>query len=182
MSRVGNSPIPLPPGISVVVVGHKVTVNGPLGQLVLHLRGGIEVDTVNNQVVVKSKKEDRVSKSIHGLSRTLIFNMVKGVDSGWEKKLELVGVGYRAQILGDKLSLRVGFSHPIEITAPSGIHFSLDDNTRITISGIDKQLVGSVAADIRKIRPPEPYKGKGIRYEGEYVRRKVGKAGKVTTK
>lgn len=184
MSRVGNVPIQIPQGVTANVLGHEVEVSGSKGKLSLSVRPELKVELIDNNIVVKRKKENKLSKSVHGLTRTLISNMVIGVDKGWEKKLELVGVGFRASILDNKLILTVGYSHQVEINAPDGIGFKVDENTKISIFGFDKELVGQVAANIRKIRPPEPYKGKGIRYAQEYVRRKVGKAGKVgaTTK
>lgn len=142
----------------------------------------VKVELEEQVLIVKRKKEDKVSKSMHGLTRSLIANMVTGVEKGWQKKLELIGVGFRAQSSGDKLTLNVGYSHPVEVAAPEGIKFVVEDNTKITVSGIDKILVGQVAASIRKVRRPEPYQGKGIRYSGEYVRRKAGKAGKAGAK
>lgn len=182
MSRVGNVPIEIPPQVTVAVDGHRVVVKGPLGELSRQIRPEVKAEVVEQQVVVKRRKEDRISKSLHGLTRSLIANMVEGVERGWQKRLELVGVGFRAQTSGDKLTLAVGFSHPVEIKAPEGIKFAVEDNTQIVISGADKELVGQVAARVRAVRPPEPYKGKGIRYAGEYVRRKAGKAGKVGAK
>lgn len=179
MSRIGNAPIQIPNGVTCEVVAQKVTVKGPLGELSMEYLSKVKVEILNDQILVKRKNEDKFSKSLHGLTRSLINNMVIGVGKGWEKKLELVGVGYRAQVIGDKLSLAVGYSHPVEIEMPEGMKFMVSDNTKITISGIDKIKVGQVAAKIRGVRPPEPYKGKGIRYIGEYVRRKAGKAGKV---
>lgn len=156
-------------------------VNGSRGQLELSPDLRISVEINDGILQVKRKNEQKVVKALHGLTRSLIANMVTGVTEGWSKNLELVGVGFRAQGNGDKLTLAVGYSHPVEIIAPTGIEFEVSDNTKITVSGIDKQLVGEMAAKIRKVRPPEPYKGKGIRYEGEYIRRKAGKAGKVGT-
>lgn len=184
MSRIGGSPISLPSEVTATVYGHAVEVSGPKGKLSLSVRPELRVELIDNNIVVKRRKEDKLSKSVHGLTRTLIANMVNGVNKGWEKKLELVGVGFRAQVADNKLILNVGYSHPVAITAPDDISFEVDENTKISILGVDKELVGQVAANIRKVRPPEPYKGKGIRYVGEYVRRKVGKAGKVgaTTK
>ncbi|MDO8498969.1 MAG: 50S ribosomal protein L6 [bacterium] len=179
MSRVGNNPIAVPQTVNVEIEGQKVAVKGPLGELSLHCQPQLKVVLEDSQIIVKRKKEDAFSRSLHGLTRSLIANMVQGVEKGWEKKLELIGVGYRAQLNGEKLVLNVGFSHPVEVAAPEGIRFAVADNTKITVSGIDKSLVGQVAATIRKVRPPEPYQGKGIRYVGEYVRRKAGKAGKV---
>lgn len=179
MSRIGNAPILIPANVTVEVNGQEVSVKGLLGELKIEYLPKIKVEVANNQVIVKRKNEDKFSKSLHGLTRSLINNMIIGVEKGWEKKLELVGVGYRAQIIGDKLSLAVGYSHPVEVVMPEGIKFAITDTTKIAISGIDKIKVGQTAAKIRDVRPPEPYKGKGIRYEGEYIRRKAGKAGKV---
>lgn len=182
MSRVGNAPIEIPQGVIVSLEGQTVVVKGPLGELSMKYLPQVRVESSDNQIVVKRKKEDKFSKSVHGLTRSLIANMVTGVEKGWEKKLELVGVGFRAQTDGTHLILAVGYSHQVEINAPDGIKFEVADNTKITVSGIDKVLVGQVAAKIRAVRKPEPYKGKGIRYQGEYVRRKQGKAGKVGAK
>lgn len=179
MSKIGNAPVQIPNGVTVEVSAQKVSVKGPLGELNMEYLPKVKVEVLDGQVIVKRKNEDKFSKSLHGLTRSLINNMVIGVEKGWEKKLELVGVGYRAQAIGEKLSLSVGYSHPVEIEMPEGIKFIVSDNTAITISGIDKIKVGQVAAKIRGIRPPEPYKGKGIKYVGEYIRRKAGKAGKV---
>lgn len=179
MSRIGSAPITIPDGVNASVEGQKIMVTGPRGELRLIVRGGAKVEVAGNEVVVKSKKQSKSARSMHGLMRALIANMVRGVDKGWEKKLELVGVGFRAQSGGDRLSLNVGYSHPVEIVAPEGISFQVDENTKITVLGRDKNMVGQVAANIRKVRPPEPYKGKGIRYVGEYIKRKAGKAGKV---
>lgn len=179
MSRVGNAPISIPAGVEVSLEGSKVLAKGPMGELMIELVPQVKVEITNSQVLVKRKKEDRVSRAMHGLTRALVANMVAGVEKGWQKKLELVGVGFRAAVSGDKLTLNVGFSHPVEVAAPEGIKFAVEENTKITVSGIDKILVGQVSASIRKVRPPEPYQGKGIRYLGEYVRRKAGKAGKV---
>ncbi len=179
MSRIGNAPIQIPHRVTVEVLPQKVIVKGPLGELSMEYLPQVKVEILGNQLLVKRKNEDKFSKSLHGLTRSLINNMVIGVEKGWEKQLELVGVGYRAQVIGDKLSLSVGYSHPIEVEMLGGIKFNVSDNTKITISGIDKIKVGQMAAKIRGIRPPEPYKGKGIRYAGEYVRRKAGKAGKI---
>lgn len=169
-------PIPIPPEVSVEIEGHKVTARGPLGQLETEFRSQLTVEKSDHELIVKRKKEDRISYSLHGLTRSLIANMITGVEKGWQKKLELVGVGFRAQSNGEKLILNVGYSHPVEIMAPLGIKFAVEDNTKIAVWGIDKQLVGEMAARIRKVRPPEPYKGKGIRFAGEYVRRKAGKS------
>lgn len=183
MSRVGSAPILIPPQVTLNIEGQMVVAKGPLGELEIRFRPEIKVeveDTASGKrIIVKRKKEDRVSRSLHGLTRSLIANMVSGVEKGWQKKLELVGVGYRAQAADNKLTLSVGFSHPVEVVAPPGVKFTVSDNTKIEVSGIDKQLVGETAASIRRIKPPEPYQGKGIRYSGEYIRRKAGKAGKV---
>lgn len=179
MSRIGDAPIQIPSAVTVEVNGQKVLVKGPLGQLEMEFKPEVKVGVEGQIVAVKRKRQDKVSKSLHGLTRSLIANMISGVEKGWEKNLELVGVGFRAQADGSKLTLSVGFSHPVEIVAPEGIKFAVADNTKITILGIDKILVGQVAASVRKVRPPEPYQGKGIRYAGEYVKRKAGKAGKV---
>lgn len=179
MSRIGNAPIQIPSTVTVEIEGNKVTVKGPLGELFLEFRPEVKVEKNEQQLIVKRKKEDQISRAMHGLTRSLIANMVTGVEKGWQKKLELVGVGYRAQSTGDKLTLAVGYSHPVEILAPDGIKFTVEENTKINVSGIDKNLVGQVAARIHAARPPEPYQGKGVRYAGERVRRKAGKAGKV---
>lgn len=180
MSRIGNNPVILPDGVTAQVDGSNLLVTGPKGQLQLKIHPAVKAEVADAQVVVKRKKDDRLSRSIHGLMRSLIANMVGGVSQGWSQGLELVGVGYRAQGGGDNLTLTVGFSHPIQVTAPEGITFQVTDNTKIIVSGIDRQLVGQIAANIRAIKPPEVYKGKGIRFTGEYVRRKPGKAGKAT--
>lgn len=158
---------------------NKVTVTGSKGNLSMDIRPEIKVEQVENNLVLKRQKDDKVSKSLHGLYRASIANMVKGVSEGWSKRLEMVGVGYWASGGGDKLTLSVGYSHPVEVVAPEDISFTVAENTKIEVSGIDKILVGQVAANIRAVRPPEVYKGKGIRYSGEYVRRKPGKAGKA---
>ena len=177
MSRVGKSPVPIVSGVDVKVDGQNVTVKGPKGTLerIFHERVTVVVD--NGEARVERNDEDRKTRALHGLSRALRANMVEGVSTGFRKELSIVGVGYRATLKGKSLELLVGYSHPVEFPAPEGITFEVPDQTRIIISGIDKELVGQVAADIRKVRPPEPYKGKGIRYVDEYVRRKAGKAG-----
>ena len=159
--------------------GSQVLVKGPKGELSMNARPEVKVELTDNVITVKRKKNDRFSRSVHGLTRSLLQGMVTGVEKGWEKKLELVGVGYRAQGGNDKITLNVGYSHPVEITAPVGVTFKVEENTKITVSGFDKHLVGQVAANVRAVRPPEPYQGKGIRYSGEHVRRKAGKAGKA---
>ena len=177
MSRIGKNPVPIVSGVDVKVAGQDVTVKGPKGTLerTFHERITIVVD--ESEVRVERNDEDRKTRALHGLSRALLANMVEGVSAGFSKELSIVGVGYRASLKGKDIELLVGYSHPVEILAPDGITFELPDQTRIIVSGIDKELVGQVAADIRKVRPPEPYKGKGIRYVDEYVRRKAGKAG-----
>lgn len=182
MSRVGNALIEIPNGVEINNAGQRVEVKGPKGFLDLDLRPEIKVEIEDNKVMVKRKKDDRLSRSLHGLTRALINNMVIGVSSGWVKNLEMVGVGYRAVGSDKQITLSVGFSHPVVIDSPEGITLAVTENTKISVSGIDKTLVGQVAAKIRAIRPPEVYKGKGIRYAGEHVRRKPGKAGKGVAK
>jgi len=177
VSRIGKKPISLPAGVKVTVDGNTVTVQGSKGTLVQTLPEGITINQEDNQLVVQRANDSKQQRAFHGLTRALIANMVEGVTNGFEKKLELVGVGYRAQMQGKKLVISIGFSHPVEIDAPEGIDFEVPAPTRITIRGIDKQLVGNTAAHIRAIRKPEPYKGKGIKYENEHIRRKAGKAG-----
>jgi len=182
MSRIGRKPVEITQGVTVEVNEHEVVVKGPRGVLSCSFEREIGVKVEGNVVNVVVVSESKRSMALWGLTRALIANMVKGVVDGFEKKLELVGVGYRAKSVSpSEIVLTVGFSHPVEYKAPEGIVITVVDNTHITISGADKQLVGLVAAKIRKIRKPEPYKGKGIRYEGERVRRKAGKAGKVGT-
>ena len=177
MSRIGKKPISLPAGVKVTVDGDTVTVQGSKGTLVQTLPEGITINQEDNQLVLQRANDSKQQRAFHGLTRALIANMVEGVTNGFEKKLEMVGVGYRAQMQGKKLVISIGFSHPVEIDAPEGIDFEVPAPTRITIKGIDKQLVGNTAAHIRAIRKPEPYKGKGIKYENEFIRRKAGKAG-----
>lgn len=178
MSRVGYNPIQLPAGVDVKLDGPDVTVKGPKGELARRFHERVSIKADGDVVTLDRIDETRESKAIHGLSRALLANMVIGVSEGFSRDLEIQGVGYRAQLKGKSLELQVGFSHPVTIEAPSGITFDVPEPTRVSVSGIDKELVGQVAADVRKVRPPEPYKGKGIRYVGEYVRRKAGKAGK----
>lgn len=180
MSKVGRVPISIPSGVQVTLDGHNVSVAGPLGMLSLKVRGECTVRLAEDHVIVERKSGSKLARSLHGLTRTLIANMIKGVSEGWRKVLEINGVGYRASLQGANLSLSLGFSHPVTITPPSGITFAVEEN-RVIISGADKVLIGETAAKIRRLRPPEPYKGKGIRYLGEVVRRKAGKAAKVTT-
>ena len=175
MSRIGNSPIPLPAGVSVSISPGRVMVNGPLGELTQMVPQRMIVEQGDGELVVKRPTERGEDRALHGLTRSLVANMVEGVTSGFTKTLEIQGVGYRAQLKGRDLELALGYSHPVPIKAPEGIEFEVPQPTRVIIKGNSKQQVGEVAAVIRKQRPPEPYKGKGIRYEGEYVARKVGK-------
>jgi large subunit ribosomal protein L6 len=178
MSRIGKQPIAIPDGVKVDLQGDRMTVTGPKGTLHQALHPRMRVTVEDGTVSVARPSEERLDKSLHGLTRTLIANMVDGVTQGFEKRLEIQGVGYRAALQGKDIELQVGFSHPVRISAPEGIEFEVPAPNRITVRGIDKQLVGETAATIRKVRKPEPYKGKGIRYEGEYVRKKAGKAAK----
>lgn len=180
MSRIGKQPIPLPAGVEVQVEGNVVRVKGAKGELTRVLPEAIQVAVEDGRIVVRRASDDPEHKALHGLSRTLVANMVEGVTKGYEKSLEIRGVGYRAQMVGNKLQLVVGFSHPVEVTPPPGIQVEVPKPTQIIVRGIDKELVGEFAAQIRRVRPAEPYLGKGIRYEGERVRRKAGKAGKVS--
>jgi large subunit ribosomal protein L6 len=175
MSRIGRQPISVPEGVTVAVEPESVTVNGPKGELSERVNRDIEVKEEEGTLVVSRPTDRGEHRALHGLTRSLIANMVEGVTEGFEKRLEIQGVGYRAQLQGKKLVLALGFSHSVEIEAPDGIDFEVPAPTQIVVRGISKQMVGEVAAKIRKKRPPEPYKGKGIRYEGEYVARKVGK-------
>jgi large subunit ribosomal protein L6 len=177
MSRVGSTPITVPSGVEVTVTDGAVEVNGPKGDLSQTIDPRITISVDDGVVTLTRSDEERQSRALHGLSRALVNNMVIGVTEGYAKELQAVGVGYRAVLRGSTLELQVGFSHPVTIEAPDGIEFEVPEPTRIFVRGIDKQLVGQVAADIRAVRPPEPYKGKGIRYVDEYVRRKAGKAG-----
>lgn len=179
MSRIGKQPINVPSGVKVSVASGKVQVNGPKGALQLPLRPEITVDVKGQVVEVKRADDGRSARSLHGLTRTLIANMVKGVSEGFQKKLEIVGVGYKADVQGSNINLSLGFSHQIKYTLPKGVTASVDKQTLVTLSGPDKQVVGQVAADIRAFRKPEPYKGKGIKYSDEVIRRKAGKAGKA---
>jgi large subunit ribosomal protein L6 len=181
MSRIGIVPIPVPSGVDVTIDGQDVRVKGPKGQLEMTVRPPISVARENGTIVVTRPNDERRNRSLHGLTRTLINNMVVGVTEGYTKRLEIRGVGYRAAMEGKTLVLNVGYSHPVRIEPVEGIEFAVEGNTNISVSGIDKELVGEIAARIRRVRPPEPYKGKGIRYVGEYVRQKAGKAGKVGT-
>jgi large subunit ribosomal protein L6 len=178
MSRIGRLPIEIPAGVDVAVSGSDVTVKGPKGELSLTVKEPITVEVAENQVLVTRPNDERESRSLHGLTRTLIANQVLGVTQGYSKGLEVVGTGYRVTARGTAVEFALGFSHPVIIEPPAGITFTVEGNNRMTVSGIDKQAVGEVAANIRKIRKPEPYKGKGVRYAGEVVRRKAGKSGK----
>ncbi len=179
MSRIGKLPIAVPSGVDVAIDDRQVTVKGPKGTLSHRVASPIVVEQTDGVLEVKRPDDERESRSLHGLTRTLINNMVVGVTEGYEKRLEIVGVGYRVRSLGPtQLEFQLGFSHSITFHAPEGITFTVDGPTRLGVQGIDKQLVGETAANIRKLRKPEPYKGKGVRYAGEHIRRKVGKAGK----
>lgn len=178
MSRIGKLPIPVPSGVEVAIDGSTVRVQGPKGSLEHVVPDPITVATEDGRVVVVRPDDERASKALHGLTRSLLANMVTGVSAGYERKLEIHGTGYRVQARGKNLEFALGFSHPVVVQPPEGITFAVENPTRFSVVGIDKQQVGEVAANIRKIRPPEPYKGKGVRYEGEAVRRKAGKAGK----
>jgi large subunit ribosomal protein L6 len=179
MSRVGQAPIPIPEGVEVSIDARRVRVKGPKGELERVLPEDISAEVADGEVRLQRHGSTRETRALHGLARSLVANMVMGVTQGYEKRLEIQGVGYRATKQGDGLELAVGYSHPVRKAAPPGIEFEVPAPTRITVRGIDKELVGQTAAEIRAIRKPEPYKGKGIRYEGEYVRRKAGKAAKA---
>lgn len=179
MSRVGRLPIPIPPGVEVRVDGDTVSVSGPKGRLERTVHPDIRVALADGRVLVTRQSDDRFHRALHGLTRALVANMIQGVTGGYRIELEIQGVGYRAQKQGQRLALQVGFSHPVEITPPSGVTLEAPAPNRIVVGGIDKELVGQIAANIRAIREPDPYKGKGIRYVGERVRKKAGKAGKA---
>jgi large subunit ribosomal protein L6 len=179
MSRIGRLPITVPSGVDVTIDGRRLTVKGPKGSLTRELHPDISVNREDDRLVVTRPTEQKTHKQLHGLTRTLVNNMVVGVTDGYRKALEISGVGYRASKVGEKLQLNLGYSHPIEIDPPSGISFELENPTRLAVVGIDKELVGQVAAQVRSTRKPEPYKGKGVKYQGEYIRRKAGKAGKI---
>lgn len=181
MSRIGNNPILIPSGVEVNIEGRLVTAKGSKGTLSMELNPAVNVEMEEGKIKVSAKKGAEKGRAMHGLTRSLIDNMVVGVAEGWSKDLEMVGVGYRAQGGGDTLTLNVGYSHQVSIKAPEGITFAVADNTKIKVTGFDKILVGQTAANIRAVRPPEVYQGKGIRYAGEYVRKKAGKAGKAAT-
>jgi large subunit ribosomal protein L6 len=179
MSRIGRLPIPVPSTVDVTIDGRRVTVKGPRGTLTRDLHPDIAVSREDGTIVVTRPTEQKTHKQLHGLTRTLVNNMVVGVTDGYRKGIEITGVGYRASKVGEKLQLNLGYSHPIEIDPPSGISFELENPTRLAVVGIDKELVGQIAARVRATRKPEPYKGKGVRYAGEQIRRKAGKAGKI---
>jgi len=179
MSRIGRLPITVPSGVDVTIDGRNVTVKGPKGTLSRALHPDITVSREDGTLVVTRPTEQKTHKQLHGLTRTLINNMVVGVTDGYRKGLEITGVGYRAALNGRKLQLNLGYSHQIEIDPPEGISFEVENPTRLAVVGIDKELVGQIAAKVRATRKPEPYKGKGVRYAGEYIRRKAGKAGKI---
>lgn len=179
MSRIGKKPVKVPQDVTINLAGTVVEVTGPKGKLSTEFRREVSIKVEGGNIVVERVSDSPKAKSLHGLSRTLVENMVLGVSKGWNKGLELVGVGYRVALEGTTLVLNVGFSHPVKVPAPAGITFEVVDNTKINIKGIDKQLVGEIAAQIRRVRPPEPYKGKGIKYIGEVIRRKAGKAAKA---
>ena len=178
MSRIGRLPIDIPAGVDVTVDGSAVTVKGPKGELALTVASPIEVKVEDGQVLVTRPDDERESRSLHGLTRSLIANQIIGVTQGYSKALEIVGTGYRVAQRGGAIEFAVGFSHPVTVEAPAGITLTVEGNNKVTVTGIDKQVVGETAANIRKIKKPEPYKGKGIRYAGEVVRRKAGKSGK----
>ena len=179
MSRIGRLPIPVPSGVDITIDGPAITVKGPKGTLSRNLHPDMLVAREDGTLVVRRPDEDKVHRQLHGLTRTLVANMVEGVTNGYRKGIEITGVGYRATKVGNKLQLNLGYSHPIEIDPPAGISFEVENPTRLAVVGIDKELVGQVAAQVRATRKPEPYKGKGVRYAGEYIRRKAGKAGKI---
>ena len=175
MSRIGKQPIEIPAGVNVAISPGRVQVNGPLGELSQHVPARMQIEQEDGTLTVKRPTERGDDRALHGLTRSLLANMVEGVTNGFQKRLEIQGVGYRASLRGTDLELNVGLSHPVVVKPPQGITFEVPEPTTVLVKGIDKQQVGEIAAQVRKTRPPEPYKGKGIRYEGEYVRRKVGK-------
>ncbi len=179
MSRIGKKPVPVPTGVTANVEGQTITAKGPKGQLSVVLVDHVAAEIGDDGVSVQPRDESKEARAMWGMSRTLVQNIVTGVTDGFEKRLEITGVGYRAQKVGEKLQLNLGYSHPIEIDPPTGIAFEVETPTRLAVTGIDKELVGHVAAKVRGMRKPEPYKGKGVRYAGEVIRRKAGKAGKI---
>ena len=178
MSRIGNKVVVLPAGVEIKQDGNNITVKGPKGELTREFSSDIKMNIEGNEVTFTRPNDSKEMKTIHGTTRANFNNMVVGVSEGFKKALELIGVGYRAQVQGNKLTLNVGYSHPVEMTAPEGVTFEVPANTQVIVKGINKEVVGELAANIRGVRPPEPYKGKGIRYVGEFVRRKEGKTGK----
>ncbi|HEX6353940.1 50S ribosomal protein L6 [Actinophytocola sp.] len=178
MSRIGKLPIPVPTGVDVTIDGQQVSVKGPKGTLAHTVAEPITVEREDGVLQIKRPDDERRNRALHGLTRSLVNNLVVGVTEGYEKKLEIHGVGYRVQLKGSDLEFSLGYSHPVKVTPPEGITFAVETPTRFSVSGIDKQRVGEVAANIRKLRKPDPYKGKGVRYAGEKIRRKVGKTGK----
>jgi len=179
MSRIGKQPVPVPSGVDVTIDGQNLAVKGPKGSLQLEIADPITVSRNDDGAIVVSRPDDeRLSRSLHGLSRTLVSNLVTGVTQGYTTKMEIFGVGYRVQLKGSNLEFALGYSHPVVIEAPEGITFAVEGPTKFSITGIDKQKVGQISANIRRLRRPDPYKGKGVRYEGEQIRRKVGKTGK----
>lgn len=178
MSRIGKRPIPIPQKVTIAIEGQHVAVKGPKGELSRTLPEEVEVVQEEGTLFVNRRDESRPARQLHGLCRTLVSNMVEGVSQGFQRRLEIQGVGYRAQVQGRNLNLVVGYSHPVLIEPPEGIQLGVENNTNVIVSGIDKEIVGNISAQIRAVRPPEPYKGKGIRYAGEVVKRKAGKAGK----
>jgi large subunit ribosomal protein L6 len=178
MSRIGKRPITIPSKVTITIAEQHVAVKGPKGELSRLLPAEVEVSQEGETLLVKRRNESRAARQRHGLCRTLVANMVEGVSQGFQRRLEIQGVGYRAQVQGRNLMLNVGYSNPVQIEPPEGIQLAVENNTNVIVSGIDKEIVGNIAARIRAVRPPEPYKGKGIRYAGEMVRRKAGKSGK----
>ena len=181
MSKIGKKPIAIPEGVEVEIDGQTIIVKGSKGELSRKLEQGVKAEIVDNEIIIKKVSTSRTARKLWGLNRTLVKNMIDGVTEGFKKELELVGIGYRVEKKGEDLVFSLGFSHPIEFKAPEGITFEVADKTKITVSGIDKQLVGQTSARIRSLRPPEPYKGKGIKYADEVIKKKPGKAGKVGT-
>jgi len=182
MSRIGRMPIPVPPGVEVSIKGNEVTVKGPKGELSRRFNPDMSISLKDNELIVSRPSDNRVHRSLHGLTRSLLANAVEGVASGFEKNLEIVGVGYRVDKAGDKLVMRTGYSHPVEVSPLPGVSLAVDGTNRIKVTGINKEIVGDMASKNRAIRPPYAYKGKGIRYAGEIVRLKPGKAGKAIGK
>lgn len=178
MSRIGKRPITVPNKVTVTINGSNVAVKGPKGELARVLPAAVSIEQEGETLLVKRRDESRTARQMHGLSRTLVANMVEGVSQGFQRRLEIQGVGYRAQVQGRNLTLNVGYSHPVQIEPPEGVQIAVENNTNVIVSGYNKEEVGNTAAKIRAVRPPEPYKGKGIRYAGEMVRRKAGKTGK----